>query len=100
MARTRAQKIRAESNAEIRRQLSVRGKAEYIFDTIDKIGELNPSGENFHNELAQCKAILDYRVKMLNKTLPDLKSVEADLVSSDGSMTPPMVIELVAKGID
>jgi hypothetical protein len=37
---------------------------------------------------------------MLAKTLPDLKQVDADLTSSDGSMTPPMVIELVAKGLD
>ena len=100
MARTRARKIREESNAEIRRQLSIRGKAEYIFDTIDKIGELDPSDTHFNNQLAQCKAVLDYRVRMLNKTLPDLKSVEADLTSSDGSLTPPTVIELVAKTLD
>ena len=74
MARTRAQKIREESNAEIRRQLSIRGKAEYIFDTIDKIGELDPSDTHFNNQLAQCKGcFLDYRVRMLNKTLPDLE---------------------------
>lgn len=100
MATTRRQKIRAVKDEENRRSLSIRGKAEYIFDLIDEIGELDPSQEHFQAEMQQKKTQAELRLKMLAKTLPDLKQVDADLSSSDGSMTPPMVIELVAKGLD
>jgi len=100
VATTRRQKIRAVKDEENRRSLSIRGKAEYIFDLIDQIGELDPTKEHFQAEMQQKKTQAELRLKMLAKTLPDLKQVDADLSSSDGSMTPPMVIELVAKGLD
>ena len=100
MAATRRQKVRAVKDEENRRALSIRGKAEYIFDLIDQIGELDPTQEHFQAEMQQKKTQAELRLKMLAKTLPDLKQVDADLSSSDGSMTPPMVIELVAKGLD
>lgn len=101
MAATRRHKIRAVKEEENRRALSVRGKAEYIFDLIDEIGELDPkTDEHFAAKVQQKKTQAELRLKMLAKTLPDLKQVDADLTSSDGSMTPPMVIELVAKGLD
>ena len=100
MATTRRQKIRAVKDEENRRALSIRGKAEYIFDLIDEIGELDPTKDHFAAEMQQKKTQAELRLKMLAKKLPDLKQVDADLTSSDGSLTPPMVIELVAKGID
>ena len=101
MATTRRHKIRAVKDEENRRALSVRGKAEYIFDLIDEIGELDPqTDEHFQAKIQQKKTQAVLRLKMLAKTLPDLKQVDADLSSSDGSMTPPTVIELVAKGLD
>ena len=101
MAATRRHKIRAVKDEENRRALSIRGKAEYIFDLIDEIGELDPEGDqHFQAKVQQKKTQAELRLKMLAKTLPDLKQVDADLTSSDGSMTPPMVIELVAKGLD
>ncbi len=101
MATTRRQKVRAVKDEENRRALSIRGKAEYIFDLIDQIGELDPEeDQHFAAKVQQKKTQAELRLKMLAKTLPDLKQVDADLTSSDGSMTPPMVIELVAKGLD
>ncbi len=101
MATTRRHKIRAVKDEENRRALSVRGKAEYIFDLIDEIGELDPENDqHFAVKVQQKKTQAELRLKMLAKLLPDLKAVDADLTSSDGSMTPPMVIELVAKGLD
>ena len=101
MAMTRQQKIRAVKDEENRRALSVRGKAEYIFDLIDEIGELDPEkDQHFAVKVQQKKTQAELRLKMLAKLMPDLKAIDADLTSSDGSMTPPTVIELVAKGID
>ena len=101
MATTRRHKIRAVKDEENRRALSIRGKAEYIFDLIDEIGELDPENDqHFSVKVQQKKTQAELRLKMLAKLLPDLKAVDADLTSSDGSMTPPMVIELVAKGLD
>ena len=45
MAATRRQKVRAVKDEENRRALSIRGKAEYIFDLIDQIGELDPKSD-------------------------------------------------------
>lgn len=100
MATTRRQKIRAVKDEENRRALSIRGKAEYIFDLIDEIGELDPTKDHFAAQMQQKKTQAELRLKMLAKTLPDLKQVDADLTSSDGSMSPPTVIELVAKALD
>lgn len=101
MATTRRQKIRAEKDEENRRALSIRGKAEYVFDLIDQIGELDPEKEkHFAAKMQQKKTQAELRLKMLAKTLPDLKQIDADLTSSDGSMSPPTVIELVAKALD
>lgn len=100
MATTRRHKIRAVKDEENRRALSIRGKAEYIFDLIDEIGELDPTKDHFAAQMQQKKTQAELRLKMLAKTLPDLKQVDADLTSSDGSMSPPTVIELVAKALD
>jgi hypothetical protein len=100
VATTRRHKIRAVKDEENRRALSIRGKAEYIFDLIDEIGELDPTKDHFAAQMQQKKTQAELRLKMLAKTLPDLKQVDADLTSSDGSMSPPTVIELVAKALD
>ena len=101
VAATRRHKIRSVKDEENRRALSVRGKAEYIFDLIDEIGELDPNEEqHFQAKVQQKKTQAELRLKMLAKLMPDLKAIDADLTSSDGSMTPPTVIELVAKGLD
>lgn len=101
MAVTRRNKIRAVKDEENRRALSIRGKAKYVFDLIDEIGKLDPAtDQHFAAKIQQKKTQAELRLKMLAKTLPDLKQVDADITSSDGSMTPPMVIELVAKGLD
>lgn len=100
MATTRRHKIRAVKDEENRRALSIRGKAEYVFDLIDEIGKLDPKKEHFAAQMQQKKTQAELRIRMLAKTLPDLKQIDADLTSSDGSMSPPTVIELVAKALD
>lgn len=72
MAKTRAQKIRAERQEQLREYLSARGLVEYVVDLADKM-------EQPDADIQALKASADTRLKLINKFLPDMKFVEGDL---------------------
>ena len=95
MAKTRAQKVRAVNQDELRVFLAEKNTVEQIIDNIEKIEELNPSGnDNFVKELNKYKTANEQRIRLLNKYLPDLKE---DI--TDHADIPPIVIKL-ADGTD
>jgi hypothetical protein len=100
VAQTRQQKIAADVKKGTRDKIEAGRLLAQITDNITKIGELDVGSDNFHNQLKKYEAMQRDNFRLFNKVLPDLKAIDADLTSSDGSMTPPMVIELVAKGLD
>jgi len=100
VAMTRRQKISADVKKGTREKIEAGRLLTQITDNIQKIGELDVENANFLNELKKYEAMQRDNFRLFNKVLPDLKAVEADLISSDGSLTPPTVIELVAKTID
>ena len=100
MAMTRQQKIAADVKKGTRDKIDAGRLLAQITENIGKIGKLDAKSPTFHNDLKKYEAMQRDNFRLFNKVLPDLKQVDADLTSSDGSMTPPMVIELVAKGLD
>ena len=100
MAMTRRQKIAADVQKGTRDKIDAGRLLAQITENSGKIGELDAESSTFHNDLKKYEAMQRDNFRLFNKVLPDLKQVEADLTSSDGSMTPPTVIELVAKTLD
>ena len=95
MAKTRAQKVRAVNQEELRVFLAEKNTVEQIIDNIEQIEKLNPSQkENFVKELNKYKTANEQRIRLLNKYLPDLKE---DI--TDHADIPPIVIKL-ADGTD
>ena len=95
MAKTRAQKVRAVNQDELRVFLAERNTVKQIIDNIEQIEKLNPSkNENFVKELNRYKTANEQRIRLLNKYLPDLRE---DL--TDDTDLPPIVIKL-ADGTD
>ena len=95
MAKTRAQKIRAVNQDELRAYTAERNSVEKIIDNIEEIEKLNPEGnKNFVKELNKLKTANEQRIRLLHKYLPDLKE---DI--TDQTDLPPIVIKL-ADGTD
>ena len=95
MAKTRAQKIRAVNQDELRVFLAEKNTVKQIIDNIEKIEELSPSNnDNFVKELNKYKTANEQRIRLLNKYLPDLKE---DI--TDQTDLPPIIIKL-ADGTD
>ena len=68
MAATRRHKIRAVKDEENRRALSIRGKAEYIFDLIDETYD-----EIEDDKVRWSKACMEIK-RLSSKSLPELHS--------------------------
>lgn len=84
--RTTMTRQRQERQEALREYLSERGKVNYIFDNIEKLESQGGSMET--SELTAISKATDLRVKLLNKYLPDLKSVEIDAdVEHSGSIS-------------
>ena len=95
MAKTRAQKVRAVNQDELRVFLAEKNTVKQIIDNIEKIEELNPTNnDNFVKELNKYKTANEQRIRLLNKYLPDLKE---DI--TDQTDLPPIIIKL-ADGTD
>ena len=73
MAKTRAQKIRAVNQDELRVFLAEKNTVKQIIDNIEKIEELNPTGNDNCQRLNKYKTANEQRIRLLNKYLPDLK---------------------------
>jgi hypothetical protein len=74
MAMTRAQmnkKIRQEA---LREQLSSQGHVQHVVDSIDKLEQLDEELDS--TQVQRIRAAIDSRLKLVDKYLPSLKSVE------------------------
>ena len=69
----RALKNRAIRQDEMRRQLSAKGLERHV---IDMIKELRTSPDVDSNTIARYRVSIDGSMRLINKYLPDLKSVE------------------------
>ena len=67
--RTRSQKLRAETQEDLRSRLSGTALIKAIYDEVD-----TPAVDEF--DLANKKWKTEVRIKLLSKVLPDLKAIE------------------------
>ena len=90
MAKTRAQKVRAVKQDELRAYVGERNRLDHLFDNIEKIEQLNPETDQyFDKKLQQLKIANEQRIRLLNKYLPDVKEEYAEQTE-----LPPVVIKL------
>ena len=90
MAKTRAQKVRAVKQDELRAYIGERNRLEHLFDNIEKIEQLNPETDQyFDKKLQQLKVANEQRIRLLNKYLPDMKEEQSQITD-----LPPVVIKL------
>lgn len=74
MGTTAANKNRAIRQEALREQLSAQGHVQHVVDILDEIKDLKRELDS--NDLARYKVVLDTKLKLISKYLPDLKSVE------------------------
>ncbi|MDH5182444.1 MAG: hypothetical protein OEX12_01020 [Gammaproteobacteria bacterium] len=86
MAMTNAQRQRALRQEALREQLKAGQLLTQYINTINKMIELDPSDENFPNELSKLKVVNENRRVLINKCLPDEKTldVQGDVGLSGG----------------
>lgn len=90
MAKTRAQKVRAVKQDELRAYVGERNRLDHLFDNIEKIEQLNPETDQyFDKKLQQLKIANEQRIRLLNKYLPDVREEYAQQTE-----LPPVVIKL------
>lgn len=86
MAKTNAQKKRALNQESLRELLSKQGHLQHILEITGKLQE--PKGEIDQNMVNRYKIVIDTKLKLLNKYLPDLKQVEMEVdATHNGSLT-------------
>ena len=76
MAKTRAQENRAIRQEALRKWLSEKCTAQHLIDNLNKIEQLDPASETFRNQLDKHKIANEQRLKIMNKYLPDVRTVE------------------------
>ena len=74
MAMTRAQQNRKIRQDALREQLTEQGHVQHVVENIKKLEQ--PGVELDSIEVQRLRAAIDSRLKLVNKYLPDLKSVE------------------------
>ena len=79
MAKTRAQQNRAMRQEELRNLLANQGHLQHVLEICNELNE--PSNALEASMVNRKKIVIDTKLKLLNKYLPDLKAVE---VSGEG----------------
>lgn len=79
MAKTRAQQNRAMRQEQLRELLASQGHLQHILDLCTKLSELDNELDAI--EVSRLKHVIDTKLKLVNKFLPDLKNVE---LANDG----------------
>lgn len=95
MSKTRANENRKIRQDALREWLSEKCTAQHLVDNINKIEDLNPESDSFANDLAKYKVANEQRLKVLDKYLPSLKSVEMSGPMDDNGL--PTSIEIKVK---
>jgi len=81
MAKTRAQLNKSIRQEALREQLAAQGHEQHIVEILGKVSKLK--GDDLTSvELQRCKLIVDTKLALLKKYLPDVKQVE--LTGADG----------------
>ena len=74
MGTTAANKNRSVRKEALREQLSAQGHVQHVVDILYEIKDLRKDLDQ--QDLARYKVVLDTKLKLISKYLPDLKSVE------------------------
>lgn len=74
MAKTRAQINRGIRQEALREQLCQQGHVQHVVDLTNKLADLDSALDN--NEVNRLKIVIDTKLKLMNKYIPDLKSTE------------------------
>lgn len=91
MAKTRAQLNKAIRQEALRDQLAAQGHEQHIVEILDKVNKL--AGDDLTSvEIQRCKLIVDTKLSLLKKYLPDVKQVE--LSGPDGGDLFPTSIKV------
>jgi len=79
MANTSNMKSRARSvrREELIKYMQERGRAQYVFDIIEKLEDDNIELDAL--QIQRLRAAMDARINLLKKYLPDMKSIEVDM---------------------
>ena len=82
MAKTRAQQNRAIRQEALREQLSTQKHVEHVIDICKELNELSQEFDT--TQIQRKKIVIDTKLKLINKYLPDLKATE---ITGDGGET-------------
>jgi len=74
MAMTRAQMNKKVRQDSLRDQLSAQGHVQHVVDSIDKLEQLDEELDS--TQVQRIRAAIDSRLKLVDKYLPSLKSIE------------------------
>jgi hypothetical protein len=94
MAETRAQSNRRIRQEALRAQLESQGHVQHVIDILSKVEK--PSAPLESIDIQRYKLIVDTKLKLINKYLPDLKSIE--IVDEDGNDALPKSITINVVG--
>lgn len=100
MGKTRAQLNRAVRQEALRDQLESQGHVQYVVENIQKIEYLSSNLEeepNARDRIAALKVASELRLKLIDKYIPALKSVELE---GDFEVRKPVAISFVPASDD
>ena len=92
-AKHKNRRIRQEA---LREQLASQGHIQHVIEILDEVND--PDSEIDQNMLQRKKLVVDTKLKLINKYLPDLKSVE--VVDEDGNDALPKSIVINVRATD
>ena len=90
---TRANANRKVRQEALRDQLTTQGHVQHIVEILDKLSDLDTELDQLM--LARYKLVLDTKLKLINKYLPDLKQSEPSLSSPEEGTEKRITIEFV-----
>jgi len=84
MAETRAHINRRIRQDELRKQLAARGHDQHVSDIVEEL--LKPTDESKYSkdDLPRLKLVIDTKLALMKKYMPDVKQVEIDLYTPEG----------------
>ncbi len=89
MGMTRAQMNKSVRQKALREQLEGQGHVQHVVEILNKISDLDSNLDSM--ELQRLKVVVDTKLKLITKYLPDLKSVE-----HSGDEENPLQVQIAA----
>lgn len=97
MPRTNLHHNRRIRQEALREQLQQQGHVQHIVDLLDKIGDDAKPVQS--DALARYKVVIDTKLRLINKYLPDVKMTEMEITGEDGGPVKT-VVEFVRPAAD